>query len=396
MIEMNTILPVDAIEGLRMLPDRCVQCCVTSPPYWSLRDYGVHGQIGMEQSPEAFVERLCNVFEEVKRVLTHDGVLWLNLGDAYWGVDKSGDSPKRQFGEVRHNWSCSGAPTKGRHVSLKPKDLIGLPWMVAFALRQPNCQCLTCLGIKSLSQWGILSGTKLICPTCGQACGYRVACNGWYLRQDIIWHKPNPMPESVTDRCTKAHEYIFLLSKSERYYFDHQAIREPIKGATVRRLLQDIESQKGSDRVPGKANGNMKAVGPHPNRPVEPKENNEGKGAIQMARDGSSFRGGHFTRAGELLGSGMANKRSVWVYPTHSAPGSIHYATYPEGLIVDCIKAGSRPGDIILDPFAGSGTTPVVAACLGRKYIAFDLNPKYVDMARARVKERMGLFYQGP
>jgi DNA modification methylase len=351
-MEVNKIYVQDALTGIAELPDQSVQCCVTSPPYYRLRDYGINGQVGLEPSPEAYIQHLVQIFAALKRVLCPDGTLWVNIGDTY-------NAYKSHTGDTKYAGKA-GRPVHPRGLSvptLKSKDLIGIPWMLAFALR----------------------------------------ADGWYLRQDIIWHKPNPMPESVTDRCTKAHEYIFLFSKSPKYYFDHEAIKEPIKDSSVRRLIQDIALQKGSDRVPGKANGPMKAVsGGRKARPgIDVHGGNQAKGHIPMSGDGAGVKGhsGYFKANGEVIGGGMANKRSVWTVPTH-ASREAHYATYPEDLIVDCIKAGSRPEDIVLDPFMGSGTTAIVAGCLGRRFIGFELNPKYAAMANRRLRKRLGLFYR--
>lgn len=220
----------------------------------------------------------------------------------------------------------------------------------------------------------------------------------WHLRQDIIWHKPNPMPESVTDRCTKSHEYIFLLSKSKSYYYDHEAIKTPIKDASVQRLLQDIENQKGSDRVPGKTNGPMKAVG-HKNMQRQDKVHSfhasrKGSGIDGSAAiNGTGVKGhsGNFDKDGNLIGGGMANKKSVWTVTTKPY-SEAHFATYPPELIVDCIKAGSEPGDTILDPFSGAGTTAMVAQKLDRNFIAIELNQKYIDIADKRLNKELGLF----
>jgi DNA modification methylase len=281
--------------------------CVTSPPYFGLRDYGHEGQIGLEQTPEQYIAAMVEVFRCVRDVLADDGTLWLNIGDSYAGTGKSGG------GAHGKRWEACGMDTEGPRggkwmpppVGLKQKDLIGIPWMLAFALR----------------------------------------ADGWYLRQDIIWHKPNPMPESVRDRCTKAHEYIFLLSKSEKYFFDSEALKEPVAASTVSRLSQDLESQRGSDRVPGKPNGPMKAVG-----------NGE-------------------TR----------NRRSVWTVATRSYKGA-HFATFPTALIEPCILAGSRPGDIVLDPFMGSGTTAAVSLQRGRQYLGCELNPEYGPLQNERIE----------
>jgi DNA modification methylase len=304
------ILNGDCIEMMKTLPDQSVNCCVTSPPYFGLRDYGHDGQIGLEETPEAFVQKMVEVFTEVKRVLRDDGTLWLNLGDSY--VSKPTGSlgnftgSQHGFGGGHsHQKAALQRPDKSGF-GIPEKNLIGIPWMVAFALR----------------------------------------ADGWYLRQDIIWHKPNPMPESVTDRCTKAHEYIFLLSKSARYFYDNEAIKEPSANSSVARLSQpNLESQVGSARVPGKTNGNMKAVG------------------------------------GE-----MRNPRSVWTVTTKPYSGA-HFATYPPELIRPCILAGCPKGGIVLDPFGGSGTTAAVAMEEGRGAILCELNPEYIPLINKRLSE---------
>lgn len=361
MLAYNTIHQMDCLRGMKMLRDASVQCCVTSPPYWGLRDYGIKEQYGLESSPEEYVVKMIEVFAEVKRVLKPDGTLWLNIGDSYWGSGKSGNNPLYQskhteFGKPSIHTSRFGKPTTGKHPFLKPKDLIGLPWMVAFALRN----------------------------------------DGWYLRQDIIWNKPNPMPESTRDRCTKAHEYIFLLSKESRYYFDQPAIKTLLKDSSVLRIQQDLELQKGSDRVPGKTNGPMKARvgGRKPRLGIDVRGGNQGNGHIPMSRDGKGVEGhsGYFKANGDLIGDGTANKRSVWTINTKPFKEA-HFATYPEELIVDCIKAGSKENDLVLDPFMGAGTTALVAALLYRKFIGFELNPEYIKIANRRLQSRLGLFY---
>ena len=266
------ILVGDCIESMRGLPDQSVHTCVTSPPYFGLRDYGHDGQIGLEPTPDAFVAKLAEVFREVRRVLRDDGTLWLNLGDSY-GVGK---------------------------------QMLGIPWRVAFALQS----------------------------------------DGWYLRQDIIWHKPNPMPESVTDRCTKAHEYIFLLSKSQRYYFDADAIKEPSAY-----FGKDTRSGMGNIRYEGKRT--------------------EGDAA---ANGQQSFVTINETR----------NKRSVWTVTTKPFKGA-HFATFPPDLIEPCIKAGCPEGGTVLDPFGGSGTTGMVAQRHRRKFVLCELNPEYARMAEDRI-----------
>lgn len=276
--------------------------------------------------------KLVEVFSEVKRVLKNDGTLWLNIGDSYNGV---GEKKKGYGGKQATN---KGAEfQKGTNVvGLKPKDLIGIPWMVAFALR----------------------------------------ADGWYLRQDIIWHKPNPMPESVTDRCTKSHEYIFLLSKSKKYYYDADAIKQPMAESSVPRLAQNIENQEGSSRVPNKTNGKMKAVA-HKSA-ITPGQQPHGKALARMNGEGDPV-------------YESANKRSVWTVTTKPY-SEAHFATYPPDLIVDCIKAGCPEGGIVLDPFMGAGTTAMVARKLNRNYVGFELNPEYIMIAQNRIHSELGLF----
>ena len=273
---MIEILSGDCRETLRSMPNESVQCCVTSPPYWGLRDYGHNGQLGMEKTPEDFVDNLVDVFREVRRVLKDDGTLWLNLGDSYASTTKGSGGPS----------DLQGTNAGSRYASrrfvlpsgLKPKDLVGIPWRVALALQT----------------------------------------DGWYLRQDIIWHKPRQMPESVTDRCTKAHEYIFLMAKSDRYYYDQEAIKEPSKESGV-----------------------------------------------------------------------LRNKRSVWAVMPAVFKGA-HFATFPEDLITPCVRAGSKRGDTVLDPFAGSGTTGKVAIENGREAVLCELNPEYIEMIEERVETTIG------
>ncbi len=345
MLETNKIIQGNCIEVLKTLPDNSIDCCVTSPPYFGLRDYGHDEQIGSEKTPELFVLTMVKVFTEVKRILKPDGTLWINLGDSYWGSGGSaGHTPEttKNLGRKTFEYGAypSGPVTSKKHEDLKAKDLIGIPWMVAFALRS----------------------------------------SGWYLRQDIIWHKPNPMPESVTDRCTKAHEYIFLLSKSAKYYYDIDAIRTTVKDSTVQRMMQQIEDQKGSDRVPGKTNGTMKAVGP--GRKPAPQDNRGGN-------QGSST--GNFDSDGNLIGDGMANKKSVWTVTTKPF-SEAHFATFPQDLILDCIKAGCRENGIVLDPFMGAGTTAVVSRKLHRNFVGIELNPEYIEIANSRLFKELGMF----
>jgi DNA modification methylase len=276
------------------------QMCVTSPPYFGLRDYGVEGQIGLEQTPDEYVAAMVEVFRCVRDVLADDGTLWLNIGDSY-AASGAGGNPA----ESKHKKQATnvGSLKRGRKApdALKPKDIIGIPWMLAFALR----------------------------------------ADGWYLRQDIIWHKPNPMPESVRDRCTKSHEYVFLLSKSERYFFDSEAMKEP--------AAQPV--RKRADRFGG----------------------NKYTGKTTMHSDGSIF-----------TGSEMRNRRSVWTVATRPYKGA-HFATFPPALIEPCILAGSRFGDVVLDPFMGSGTTAAVALQHKRQYLGCELNPEYGALQQERI-----------
>lgn len=314
------ILTGDCIDGLRKLPDGIAHCCVTSPPYWGLRDYGHEGQIGLEETPEAYVVRMVDVFREVRRVLREDGTLWLNLGDSYCGgggfaPDAPCNVKRRQMiadGEGRHGSFSLGASQHVRNKSggirpqgiIKAKDLVGIPWRVAFALQ----------------------------------------ADGWWLRQDIIWHKPNPMPESVRDRCTKAHEYVFLLTKSERYHYDAEAV---------------------SEAASGRACGNT--------RPT--------KGGRTSDEKHRTAANSHRIEAAEFR-----NRRSVWTVTTKPYSGA-HFAVMPPDLVEPCIKAGCPEGGTVLDPFAGSGTTLAVAAKLGRNAYGCELNPEYVKLAEARIRE---------
>ena len=311
------ILQGDCIESLKKLEDQSINTCITSPPYWGLRDYnGEEKQLGLEDTPEEFVDNLVKVFKEVKRVLRDDGTVWLNLGDTYSSHKDCKSTPqslaKGMKSEVAHviekGKSVSRNTKKLKAAGLKNKDLIGIPWRVALALQQ----------------------------------------DGWYLRQDIIWHKPNPMPESVKDRCTKAHEYIFLLSKSPKYYFDNEAIKEDgvIKAGT--------KGAKGS-----KDRQNQKGVNA---RPPEYK-----------------------------IYDGKRNKRSVWTITTKPFKGA-HFATFPMDLIEPCVLAGCPEGGTVLDPFAGSGTTGIVAVNHNRHAVMCELNKEYIELAKKRIREDAGMY----
>ena len=339
------ILNGDCRAMLKTLPDESVHCVVTSPPYFGLRDYGVAGQIGLEPTPDAFVAEMVAVFREVRRVLRSDGTLWLNLGDSYAQSEirhrqgQEGSTLRDGAIKADEAWANGTAQT-GRRVKhgLKPKDLIGIPWRVAFALQ----------------------------------------ADGWWLRQDIIWSKPNPMPESVTDRCTKAHEYVFMLTKAARYYYDAEAIKEPMSLSSVERLSQDVESQTGSDRVPGKTNGTMKAVG------KIDKQRGHGR-----RHAGFNDRWDAMEKAEQC--TGLRNKRSVWTVATQPF-SEAHFATFPPDLIEPCIKAGCPSGGTVLDCFGGAGTTGLVADRLGRNAILIELNPEYAAMAERRIKSDAGMF----
>ena len=336
------ILQGDCRQVLKTLPDESVHCCVTSPPYFGLRDYGMAEQIGLEQTPDAFVAELVAVFQEVRRVLRGDGTLWLNLGDSYandtkWGGQTSGKHVRAQHGDTGIGRRC-------QNTGLKSKDLIGIPWRVAFALQ----------------------------------------ADGWYLRQDIIWSKPNQMPESITDRCTKAHEYVFLLSKAPHYYFDADAIAEPVAPASVARLAQDVGAQAGSMRVPGKTNGAMKAVGS--------KRNSFARATKETAGEHGQ-KPQHRPDREDVDYTGMRNKRSVWTIATKPFKEA-HFATMAPELAENCIKAGCPIGGTVLDPFGGAGTTGLVADQIQRDAILIELNPDYTDIAERRIQGDSPLFVQ--
>lgn len=384
----------DCREVMKAWPDGIIDCVVTSPPYFGLRDYGtgrweggandcahspantpamrgkqsstimggktttghakegfkavckcgarrIDSQIGLEESPQAFVEEMVALFREIRRVLKDDGTVWLNLGDSYAQTGTGTQGKNGQRASRRH----TQATLVKRTPDIKPKDLIGIPWRVALALQ----------------------------------------ADGWYLRQDIIWHKPNPMPESVTDRCTKAHEYIFLLTKSAKYHFDQQAILEPISASTAKdaRLTRDGYSTGRPERgFPGSASqGGGLLV-------------RKAKGNSKTFRGGGAYTGNasfdnSSQKERESHGNvpnetGLRNKRSVWTVSTKSFKGA-HFATFPIDLITPCVLAGCRKAGVVLDPFCGSGTTGVVAKNHGRKFIGIELNPKYVAMAKQRI-----------
>lgn len=344
-MEINSIFEGDILEGLSQLEGNSIDCCVTSPPYWNLRDYKMENQLGMEKTPEEYISKMVTVFHEVKRVLRDIGTLWLNVGDSYAAQGKNRTEAQAiAKSTLRGSTDSQLASLKqaSKIVSgLKPKDLIGIPWMLAFALR----------------------------------------ADGWYLRSDIIWNKPNCMPESVTDRPTKSHEYIFLLSKSEQYWYDHQAIKTRVKESSLLRLDQNVNNQS-----PAKSNGNMKAVmGGQANiREFRDKQRGHSK-----RHQGFNERWDQMTTSEQA--SMGANKRSVWTIAPAQFKGA-HFATFPPELIVDCIKAGCPSGGLVLDPFMGSGTTAIVARKLNRNYLGIELNPQYVAMANHRIQSELGLF----
>lgn len=341
-------MSVRIIEGdcrtvLASLPDGSVNCCVTSPPYFGLRDYGVDGQMGLEATPAEFVAGMVGLFREVMRVLRDDGTLWLNLGDTYQnakgqagGIDPK--QPARRHGLRPQDVSIPG---------LKPKDLIGIPWRVAFALQE----------------------------------------DGWYLRQDIIWSKPNPMPESVQDRCTKAHEYIFMLSKSRRYFYDAEAIREEASEnpVTVARNSRADKGIVGATAMHGTKHGQSGNGG----------WDRAANGKLDKQR-GHGRRHAGFNDRWDAMEkaeqcSGLRNKRSVWTVGTQPF-SEAHFATFPPALIEPCIKAGCPAGGTVLDPFGGAGTTGLVADRLQRNAILIELNPAYAEMARKRLTGDAGMF----
>ena len=301
-IMRNTILYGDCRDTLKQF-DEQARTCVTSPPYYGLRNYGnEENQIGQENTPEEFIDQLVSVFKEVRNVLTDDGTLWVNLGDSYYNYrpGKGQSYPKQSVSKTNQDLPTQCNKRGNKLEGLKEKDLIGIPWMFAFAMRS----------------------------------------DGWYLRQDIIWHKPNPMPESVKDRCTKSHEYIFLLSKNKKYYYDNEAIKEPVK--------QDWGTR---NRTNGKYHNSGSGLSPH---------------------------------SGLTKSYDRKNKRDVWSITNKPYKGS-HFAVFPPDLITPCILAGSEKGDIILDPFMGSGTTAMVAKQLGRDYIGCELHEEYSNLIDQRV-----------
>ena len=321
----------DALEILSTFPNESVHCCITSPPYWGLRDYGVANQIGLEKTPEEYVSKLVEVFREVGRVLRPDATLWLNLGDSYATVSGGMEQLKKmgkdtpQYGAVPYHEGYEGVSQDGKRSSgLKHKDLCGIPWRVAFALQK----------------------------------------DGWYLRSDIIWNKPNPMPESVTDRPTKSHEYIFLLTKNSKYFYNADAIKEP---AVCGEARPDAVAR---DRMFGYSSKNGKL------RPS--KKRGEFSGKYQDMKGREEFRAIREFR----------NKRTVWTITTQPYKGA-HFATFPKKLVEPCVLAGCPKGGVVCDPFCGSGVTGVVALSLGRSFVGIELNEKYIKLAEERIKNEV-------
>jgi len=346
-----TIYCGDALTVLAQLEAESVQTVVSSPPYWGLRDYKIEGQLGLEPTPELYVEHLLAVFREVRRVLRKDGTLWLNLGDSYcgsWGnsgqhpeLDGHSDGQRQKQSEYlpRGGWDARReVPPQQKIVGLKSKDLIGIPWRVAFELQ----------------------------------------ADGWWLRSDIIWSKPNPMPESVRDRPTRSHEYLFLLTKSKRYYYDAEAIKEEASLATIERINQStLEEQTGGPKDP--LNGNRS----HRKALVNLADKQRGH---SRRHDGFNDRWDLMTKEEQC--ALRVNKRSVWEIATQPYPDA-HFATFPRKLVEPCILAGSRAGDVVLDPFCGSGTTLAVAKELNRQAIGIDLNPEYCALALWRLAQEV-------
>ncbi|MEE5149053.1 site-specific DNA-methyltransferase [Pseudomonas alliivorans] len=388
MSQLHQILVGDCIDMMRTLPDESVHTCVTSPPYYGLRDYGVEGQIGLEETPAEFIARLVDVFREVRRVLRADGTIWVNMGDTYASTAPGTRNSPQTKGSKSNADQWANVRPDLRAFGIKPKDLLGIPWRLAFALQD----------------------------------------DGWYLRQDIIWHKPNPMPESTRDRCTKAHEYLFLLSKSRRYHYDSDAIREPanltgkgnangyrggayVNGSTFDNAEGGKRTSSGNT-VPnhgvGWGHGTDKASRNRPRVTVptgwDTSTGEGGHGAFH--KDGAerkrrdSFKREDSKREQAIPGQSKGthrpdrdesthdtatrNKRSVWTVATHAFKEA-HFATFPPDLIRPCILAGAPRGGVVLDPFGGAGTTSLVSMQEGRRSIICELNPEYAALARARI-----------
>ena len=309
------ILVGDVLSKMKELEDESIHCVVTSPPYWGLRDYGNDGQIGLEPTPQQYIEKMVEVFREVRRVLRSDGTLWLNIGDSYKpagkGAMKAGFNERyfgKKFESDKQSAEENHLDRSSFKADVKDKELVGIPWRLAFALSD----------------------------------------DGWYLRQDIIWAKPNVMPESVRDRCTKSHEYLFLMTKSPKYYYDHISIKEPVSEVSLKRAQSSWKTKRPSAKA--------------------------GESGIDVDKMGERF-----------VNPAGRNKRDVWFIPTASFKGA-HFAVMPERLVEPCVLAGCPEGGVVLDPFFGSGTVGVVAKKHNRGYIGIELNPEYARIARDRIE----------
>ncbi len=343
----GTIHLGDALTVLKALPAQMARMCVTSPPYWGLRDYKMPGQIGLEDSPEAYLHSMCLIFDEVHRILAEDGTLWVNMGDSYAGNPGNGrGGGLAGNGNIPHH---SGMDTS--RAGFKTKDLCGMPWMLAFALRS----------------------------------------RGWYLRSDIIWHKPNPMPESVVDRPTKAHEYLFLLSKRPKYYYDSKAIMEPVSESFANDSRHKTGSTENPNRAEYLAAGAQDPKGPHKIFGKGRKSRDNFK-RINSKRSevmpGQSVGTHREDRKDSEYDLGRRNRRTVWTVATKPFEEA-HFATFPPKLIEPCILAGSAAGDTVLDPFMGAGTTALVAKNLGRRFVGAELNPEYLAICAKRLRQEV-------
>jgi DNA modification methylase len=369
-VDLNRLHTGDALKWLKTLPDNSVHCTVTSPPYWMLRDYGVKGQLGLEKTPEELIRKLVLVFREVRRVLRPDGTCWVNMGDSYAGNGAAYSSEKSTLHGRKQGLEMGVKRQKKSGKGLKPKDLVGIPWMLAFALR----------------------------------------ADGWYLRQDIIWSKPNPMPESVMDRCTKGHEYIFMLTKSKKYYYDAAAIKTPYSQKTLTTFGSEVKGYGDGTGLIASENWANSITIRQPKKWLSPSGWDTGEGAHgsihPTGREGiekTDKQRGHSKKhagfndrwdqmtAAEQMSMG-ANKRSVWTIATRPFKDA-HFATFPAELARTCIMAGCPINGIVMDPFAGANTAGIEARKLGRNYIGCELNPKYVKIAIKREKNELGLFY---
>lgn len=343
----HKIIEADVMDGLKQIPDGAIQCVVTSPPYWGLRDYGVAGQIGLEPSIDEYLSKMVRVFAEVHRALRDDGTLWLNMGDSYTGSCKGAwaQEEKQKENYVPQPGGAVASMPKAPQ-GLKPKNLVGMPWRLALALQ----------------------------------------ADGWYLRSDVIWAKPNAMPESVKDRPSLSHEYVFLLTKSARYFYDNEAVKEPLAESTIKRP-ETLEFKDTRPNVGG----------------VNGKGSNDRRGAVNKQDAGHRRYNGFNDRWNDSDLPSVRNLRTVWTIPTQPFPDA-HFATFPRALVERCLKAGtSQKGAvvsktapcIVLDPFCGSGTTGLVARRMGLHFVGIELNPEYANMARDRIEKDAPLFNRG-